>query len=240
MRTMKRILQQDESTQQAWLTEANQAMQEVTAEERVQQALSHFPVNAVVSSSFGAQAAVMLHLLSRQREDIPVILLDTGYLFAETYRFADELQQRLQLNLKVYRAPLSAAWQEARWGQLWTEKEGLQRYNQLNKVEPMQRALKELNAGTWFSGLRRQQSRTRQQIPFAERHTNVIKVHPIADWSDRDIYNYLERHQLPYHPLWHKGYVSIGDTHSTQRLDPGMNPEDTRFNGMGRECGLHT
>jgi phosphoadenosine phosphosulfate reductase len=66
-----------------------------------------------------------------------------------------------------------------------------------------------------------------------------MKVHPIIDWSDRDVYQYLTRHELPYHPLWSEGYVSIGDTHTTHRLTEGMTEEDTRFFGLKRECGLH-
>ena len=66
-----------------------------------------------------------------------------------------------------------------------------------------------------------------------------LKVSPIADWSDRDVWRYLQAHDLPYHPLWHQGYVSIGDVHTTTRWEPGMKPEDTRFFGLKRECGIH-
>lgn len=93
----------------------------------------------------------MLHLLTSVKSDIPVVLTDTGYLFPETYQFIDELTERLNLNLKVYSAPVSAAWQEARYGKLWKQGvEGIERYNQINKVEPMRRALDELNISTWF------------------------------------------------------------------------------------------
>jgi len=82
---------------------------------------------------------------------------------------------------------------------------GLEAYNRDNKVEPMQRAIEELNVGTWFSGLRRDQSIERAKTPFVERSGDRFKVYPIADWTDRDIYNYLKKHDLPYHPLWEKG-----------------------------------
>jgi phosphoadenosine phosphosulfate reductase, thioredoxin dependent len=212
-----------------------------TAVQRVQWALQHVPGPLVMSSSFGAQSAVMLHLLTRQRPDIPVLLIDTGYLFAETYRFVDELTTRLRLNLKVYRPELSPAWMEARHGRLWEQGEaGIARYNQLRKVEPMQRALDELGATGWFSGLRRVQSRSREQIPFVERRNGRWKFHPLADWRDRDVGTYLQQHGLPYHPLWEQGYVSIGDTHTTRPWQPGMDAEDTRFFGLRRECGLHS
>ena len=210
------------------------------AEHRVAWALEHAPGTHVLSSSFGAQAAVSLHLLTRQKPDLPVILIDTGYLFPETYRFADELRERLALNLKVYRAPLGTAWMESRHGRLWEQGvEGIERYNQLRKVEPLRRALDELGVGTWFAGLRRSQARTRGALPFVQLSQNRWKFHPIADWSDRDVGRYLQRHGLPYHPLWEQGYISIGDTHTTRRWEPGMDPEDTRFFGLKRECGIH-
>nr|WP_225427980.1 phosphoadenylyl-sulfate reductase [Dyella tabacisoli] len=211
-----------------------------SAEERVAWALDETPGPQVLSSSFGAQAAVSLHMLTRLQPEIPVVLIDTGYLFPETYQFIDELTARLRLNLKVYQSPLSPAWMEARDGRLWEQGiAGIERYNQLRKVEPMQRALFELGATGWFAGLRRGQSHSREAIDFAERKNGRWKWHPLADWSDRDVGMYLKRHELPYHPLWEQGYVSIGDTHTTRRWEPGMDAEDTRFYGLKRECGLH-
>lgn len=217
----------------AWL--ANQ-----DAAQRVAWALRELPGEHVLSTSFGAQAAAMLHLVTRQAPRIAVILIDTGYLFPETYRFADALVERLSLNLKVYRPALGAAWMEARHGRLWEQGlDGIERYNRLSKVEPMQRALEELGAQTWLSGLRRAQSESRANTPFVDLRNGRWKLHPLADWSDRDIGMYLARHQLPYHPLWDAGYVSIGDVHTTQRWEPGMKAEETRFFGLKRECGLH-
>ncbi len=211
------------------------------AGQRVDLALRCLPGAHAVSSSFGAQAAVMLHLVSERAPGVPVILVDTGYLFPETYQFIDTLSERLKLNLKIYNPKTSAAWQEARFGKLWEQGlPGLDRYNALNKVEPMQRALTELGIGTWFAGLRRSQSSTREQTPLLDWRNGRAKVHPIADWSDRDVFAYLSRHRLPYHPLWTRGYVSIGDIHSTTPLGSGMRIEDTRFGGIKRECGLHT
>ena len=218
----------------------NQWLDTLTAEARVEWALEHAPATHVLSSSFGAQAAVSLHLLTRQRAALPVVLIDTGYLFPETYRFVDELRDRLALNLKVYSAAQSPAWQEAREGHLWEHGlAGINRYNQIRKVEPMHRALAELGAGSWFAGLRRSQASTRSAIDYAERRDGRWKFHPIADWSDRDVGQYLQRHGLPYHPLWDKGYISIGDVHTTHRWVTGMDVEATRFFGLKRECGLH-
>ena len=212
----------------------------MTAEKRIASALKTLPGQHIVSSSFGAQSAVMLHLVTQQKPDIPVVLIDTGYLFPETYQFVDELSARLSLNLHVYRPQTSAAWQEARHGKRWEEGlSGLESYNKDNKVEPMQRAIEDLGVGTWFSGLRRSQSKERAATPFVESSGDRFKVYPIADWSDKDIYDYLKKYQLPYHPLWEKGYVSIGDIQTTKSLADVDSIAETRFFGLKRECGLH-
>ncbi len=212
----------------------------MTAERRIASALATLPGQHILSSSFGAQSAVMLHLVTQQQPDIPVVLIDSGYLFAETYRFVDELTDKLNLNLHVYRPTHSAAWQEAQHGKRWDQGlAGIDAYNQDNKVEPMQRAIEELKVGTWFSGLRRNQSIERARTPFVERSGDRFKAYPIADWSDKDIYDYLRKYELPYHPLWDEGYVSIGDVHTTKSLADVDSVEDTRFFGLKRECGLH-
>lgn len=222
------------------LAEINRWLAQRSAEERVAWTLENTAGVHALSSSFGAQAAVSLHLVSRRQPDIPVILVDTGYLFPETYRFVDELVERLALNLKVVRPQIGAAWMEARQGRLWEQGvDGIDRYNRLRKIEPMRRALAELGVRTWIAGLRRSQSRSRGGIGFLELRDGRWKLHPLADWSDHDVWSYLQRHDLPYHPLWHQGYASIGDVHTTRPLEAGMSEEDTRFFGLKRECGLH-
>ncbi len=219
---------------------ANPALEKMPAEARVCWSLDHLPGAHALASSFGIQSAVMLHLVTRYRRDIPVILIDTGYLFAETYRFIDALRERLDLNLKVFRPELSPAWLEARHGRLWTDgKRGIERYNALHKVEPMQRALSDLDVGSWYSGLRREQSGSRRDLPVLRVQQGRYKIHPIIDWQRRDVHRYLTRHKLPYHPLWEQGYQSVGDRHLSQPLEPGMSEEQTRFFGLTRECGLH-
>ncbi len=222
------------------LAEVNAQLEKQSATERVQWAHDHFGNQVVLSSSFGAQAAVCLHMATTIMPDIPVILVDTGYLFPETYQFIDDLTERLKLNLRTYRAPMSPAWQEARFGKLWEQGvEGITTYNQMNKVEPMRRALEELHPKAWLAGLRRQQSSTRKRLNVLAVDQQVLKIHPIVDWTSKDVYGYLKEHDLPYHPLWHQGYLSIGDTHTTRKVDAGMSEEEARFFGLKRECGLH-
>jgi len=229
-----------ESVFPAALAAANDRLAQMTAEERVRWAMAEFDGSIVLSTSFGAQAAVMLHLVTRVRPDVPVVLIDTGYLFADTYRFADELTLRFKLNLKVYRPDLSAAWLEARYGQLWERgAAGIAQYNHQAKVEPMQRALRELGARAWLAGLRRSQSSTREQLPIVGWQDGRVKILPIVDWTDREVHRYLIEHGLPYHPLWEQGYVSIGDIHTSRPLTADLTAEQTRFFGLKRECGLH-
>lgn len=229
----------DESRTAA-IEHCNELLAARTAQERIAWALDHLPGRHVLSSSFGAQSAVSLHMMSRIRPDVAVIFIDTGYHFPETYRFVDQLTDHLQLNLHVYRSRLSAGWQEARYGERWAQGvAGLDAYNRDNKVEPMQRALRELGAGTWFAGLRREQSETRRDARILAWSEDHWKMHPIADWSDRDVSVYLREHHLPYHPLWEKGYVSIGDRHTTRALSEVEDVNEVRFFGLKRECGLH-
>jgi phosphoadenosine phosphosulfate reductase len=222
------------------LRKINDAMASFRAEKRVEQALEILPGAHVLSSSFGAQAAVMLHLINKVVPKIPVVLVDTGYLFPETYRFVDELTKRLDLNLKVVRSDASPAWQESRFGKLWDQGlEGIEQYNRINKLEPMERALKDLGAHTWFAGLRRAQADTRAKLEPIEFKRGRYKVHPLFDWTDKDIGQYLAKNDLPYHPLWEKGYLSIGDWHTTRSLAEVDSMEELRFFGLKRECGLH-
>jgi len=231
--------------QQSWSNAQVEAitpcLERLPAEERVQWALDYLPARPILTSSFGAQSVVMLHMVTAIMPDIPVVMIDTGYLFPETYAYVDELTERLSLNLQVFRARMSPAWQEARYGRLWEQGvEGIERYNRINKVEPMARALEELGAGAWFSGLRRSQSVSRRHIGIIQPHAGgVLKVHPLADWSNRDIHSYTRAYDLPRHPLQERGYVSIGDRHTSRPLDPLDEEEATRFFGLVRECGLH-
>src|ERR1039458_10191808 len=160
---------------------ADRRLSRATAAELVRWAVEQFGSSLVMSTSFGAQSAAMLHLVTRIAPDIPVVFVDTGYLFPETYGFADLLAARLRINLKVYRAVESPAWIEARHGKLWEKgAEGLAEYNRIVKVEPMQRALFDLGARAWLAGLRRSQSSTRGSLPVVGTQDGRAKVLPIV------------------------------------------------------------
>ena len=98
---------------------------------------------------------------------------------------------------------------------------------------------RELGRDVWLSGMRRSQSKTRADRPFAEQQKKTLKVYPILDWADAQVEVYFNQHRLPRHPLAEKGYVTMGDWHSTKPATGGLDAEATRFNGQKYECGLH-
>jgi phosphoadenosine phosphosulfate reductase len=215
-------------------------LERASAAERVRWAVEQFGDGLILTTSFGVQAAAMLHLVTQVRPQVPVVFIDTGYLFPETYRFADELTRRLGLNLKTYGPRRSAARQEALDGKRWEQGlDGLKAYNFENKVEPMERAVRELGARAWLAGLRRSQASTREGLAVVQAQNKITKIHPILDWDNRQLHRYLEANGLPYHPLWEQGYATVGDWHSSAPIQPGQSEEETRFGGLKRECGLH-
>ena len=206
----------------------------------VRWSVKRFGDGLAITSSFGAHSAVMLDLITRVVPDIPVIFIDTGFLFPETYCFADALTDRFGLNLKVYQSPLSPARMVARFGSLWEQGvDGLNRYDQIRKIEPMQRALRELKVTAWLAGLRHEQTPHRQQLGVVDTQDNVYKVHPILDWSTLQLDQYLKKHDLPHHPLYAKGFKSIGDWHSTVPVAGDESDRAGRFQGLKQECGIH-
>lgn len=193
----------------------------------------------VASTSFGLQAAVMLHLIKEHAPKIPVVFIDTGFLFPETYQYAEQLTQQLDIDLRIYQPSVSAARMQALWGNLWEQgQDGADRYGLITKIEPMNRALREIGADVWLSGLRRSQSSTRVDRPYVEQQKRTVKAYPILDWADAQVDLYFHQNGLPRHPLAEKGYATMGDWHSTRPVENG-DVEASRFNGEKFECGLH-
>jgi phosphoadenosine phosphosulfate reductase len=220
----------------------NEKLQQADALEIIEWTAQTFGDGLVMSTSFGVQAAVMLHLVTRVVPKVPVIWVDTGYLPPATYRFAEQLITELDLNLKVYQSPISPARMEAVYGRLWQQEdvESFNQYDQMRKVEPMQRALQELGATVWFAGLRSQQTDHRKTLAILDLQGERYKVLPILNWTSKDVHSYLQEHNLPYHPLKEKGYATVGDWHSSRPMtDQDEHERQTRFQGMKQECGLH-
>lgn len=222
------------------LDQQNRALGTSTPEVLIEWASQRFGDKLIASTSFGATSAVMLHLVHEVAPRTPIICVDTGYLFPETYQFAEDLIKRLELDVHFYAARMSPARQEALYGKLWEQgEEGVDRYLQINKVEPMQRALRDLGAEGWMAGLRSEQTEHRAGLRRIDRQDGRVKIHPILRWTDDEITAYMERYDLPYHPMVQQGYRSIGDHHSTIPTTADMDPRDGRILGKTRECGLH-
>ncbi len=210
--------------------------------QQVREAALLFGEGLVMSTSFGTQSAVLLDLVARTAPGTPVIWIDTGYLPAETYRYARTLTERLDLDVRIHQADMSPAHMEAVYGRLWERGNvaDMRAYNRIRKVEPMQRALEAVGATAWLSGVRSQQTNHRSHLQTVEVHMGVYKIHPLLRWSDRDIETYFKVYDLPRHPLEREGYVTVGDVHSSRPVREGDgNGRETRFRGLVEECGLH-
>jgi len=222
------------------LDAVNAELADASAEQVIRWAHDRFGDGLVMTSSFGAQSAVMLHLVTAVVPGVPVVFIDTGYLFPETYRFAHELAQRLDLNLRVYAPSMTPAHLEAIHGNLWEKGASeLELYGRLTKVEPMQRALRELEVDAWLAGLRADQTDHRAGLRRVDEQDGIVKVHPILNWTRRDVGRYMAEHGLPYHPLVEKGYLSIGDVHTTRPVSESETERGGRFGGLRQECGIH-
>jgi len=216
------------------------------AERRLRWAYHTFGDGLVVTTSFGIQSAVLLHMVSRLGESIPgpgipVLWVDTGYLPAETYHYADQLQELLPINLQVVQAELSPARMEARHGRLWEtgRVEDLQLYNRIRKVEPLDRALADLKTRCWASGVRGGQTDHRLTMRTIDPVRGRWSLRPLLEWSTRDVYYYMENNGLPQHPLFAQGYSTVGDWHTSAPDDGNVNGRSTRFGGLKQECGIH-
>lgn len=222
------------------LTALNRQFDQAEPAELIAWADQTFGEGLVLSTSFGAQSSVMLHLATRVAPRISVIWIDTGFNFPQTYTYAEQLTQRLKLNLKVYQSNVSPARMTAQHGRLWEMgAKGMDKYHQIRKIEPRDRAFRELNVTAWLTGPRRDQTELRKSLQKVEDFNGIVKTHPILDWSSRQVHAYMTEHDLPYHPLVAQGYVSIGDWHSTEVVSGSQEERAGRFAGLKQECGLH-
>lgn len=215
----------------------------LNADQRVEWACASFPGHVAMSTSFGIHSACLLHLATQTVPDVPVVWIDTGYLPPETYRYAEELHERLDLNLFISTSAITPARMEATYGKLWEENdpESHRLYGLMRKNEPLKRSLKDLDVKCLIAGLRSGQSSHRAQLESLGVQYDVLKLLPILEWSKTEVEAYLDDHNLPRHPLQARGYVSVGDWHSSRPLqEDDESDRSTRFGGVSQECGLHT
>lgn len=198
-----------------------------------------FGDKTVLTMSFQHEGVVIAHLLRDIAPTTPVLFIDTGYHFPETLAYRDELVARFQLPLRNLRSAMPREEFLARYGdRLYDSDPDL--CCRINKVDPMQLALQGVEA--WINGRRRDQASTRTKMPIAERlKGGIIKVNPLANWTSKDTYDYLTKHDIPLHPLFEQGYASIGCAPCTRPILAGEDERAGRWSGRGKtECGLHT
>jgi phosphoadenosine phosphosulfate reductase len=198
------------------------------ATEIVAWALDRFAGDLVIATSF--QDCVLIDLVTSVEPGAEFVFIDTGFHFPETLRYVDQVKSRYELNLTVLNAGLADDVHPC----------GSASCCQLRKVEPMRQYL--AGRGAWVSGLRRSEAKTRRRAPIVswDEAKGVVKVNPIANWSDDDVYRYTAAHELPRHPLTDFGYLSIGCAPTTVPVALGADPRSGRWAGTTKtECGLH-
>lgn len=220
------------------LNELNARFEKATPQEILTWAITTYRGRIGLSSSFGAESAGLLHMATRIDPSLPILFLNTGLLFKETLQFRDELKKKLNLNIREFKATSE---------QIAAVQKKLADPSNVKgaccddtKVALMQASLNGLDA--WIAGLRRNQSSTRKSIKIVESYrTGLVKVHPLANWTSKELYNYLVANDLPFHPLWHKGFTSIGCEPCTSLPLTGQGDRSGRWAGTDKtECGIHT
>jgi phosphoadenosine phosphosulfate reductase len=202
-------------------------------------AAERFMPRLAATSSFQTQSVALLHLIGQTRPDIPVIFLDTGYHFPETIAYRDQLVAQFGLTLQIAKpAPRQTGTLHAPGDPLYRRDPEMCCY--LNKVEPMQRTLRDLDA--WLTGIRRDQTDNRAQaLPVEALPDGRVKINPLLAWTRQDLWTYISRHDLPSHPLFSQGYLSIGCAPCTAPVTDGGDERSGRWAGTDKtECGLHT
>ncbi len=202
-------------------------------------AFNTFGDAVAISSAFGAEGMVLIDIASQVREKFRVFTLDTEFLFPETYNLMDQVEQRYGITIeRVYSLAAPEEQERMHGAALWNTDPDL--CCNLRKVEPLKRKLSELRA--WITSIRRDQTVARAGARKVEwdRRFGLVKINPIADWSSKQVWQYIREHDVPYNVLHERSYPSIGCTHCTRAVRPGEDPRAGRWSGSSKtECGLH-
>jgi phosphoadenosine phosphosulfate reductase len=202
-------------------------------------AFERFGETVAISSAFGVEGMALIDMAARVRKNFRLFTLDTEFLFPETYNLMDRVEERYGITIeKVY--PLNSPEEQERiYGAALWERQADQCCN-LRKVEPLRRKLSELRA--WITSIRRDQTSSRAgagKVQWDEKF-GLVKINPLADWSAKDVWQYIRQHDVPYNVLHERSYPSIGCTHCTRAVLPGEDPRAGRWSGSSKtECGLH-
>ena len=219
-----------------------ETVESLTAEQVLDAVLSSNPAARVcLTSSFQAEDMAVAHLLRRRIPDVPVLFLETGYHFPQTYEYRDRMSKAWSLNLVNVLPEQTVPEQESAFGIL--HRSDPTRCCQLRKVEPLMRSLEPFDV--WFTGLRREQSPTRKNLKKVELHRlptgkTLWKVSILADWIWEQVWSYVTANEIPHLPQYDEGYLSIGCQPCTALPADPDNPRSGRWGGTKLECGIHT
>ena len=219
-----------------------ETIESLPAEQALDAVLSANPAARVcLTSSFQAEDMAVAHLLRRRIPDVPVLFLETGYHFAQTYEYRDRMSKAWSLNLVNVLPEHTVPEQESAFGILY--RSDPTRCCQLRKVEPLMRSLDPFDV--WFTGLRREQSPTRRHFKKVELHRlptgkTLWKVSILADWNWEQVWSYVNANEIPHLPQYDEGYLSIGCQPCTALPADPNNPRSGRWGGTKLECGIHT
>ncbi len=218
----------------------NRDFESKSSEEIIGWAVREFGPGLTMSTSFGAESAVLLHLVTQIKPDLPVLFTNTGFHFKETLAHRDALVKRLRLNLRELKPEMPTDEFLAKNGRLYEPDPDA--CCAVNKIAPFEKALKDYRA--WITGIRRNQADTRKSSQFVENYRDrLVKINPLLNWTGKMFWDYAQKHGLPYHPLWEKGYLSIGCSPEccTRPVLGGENPRSGRWAGKAKtECGIQT
>ncbi len=237
----------DDSSQKPSLVKSiddtSKYLEKLSAQDQLQWGYDQFDERFVLTTSFGIQSAVLLHMTMVLKciKKPNIVWIDTGYLPKETYNYAEILTKLFGLDLVVTQSPISPARMEALYGRLWEtgEQKDLEQYHQIRKVEPLEKALTDLNVHCWASGVRKDQTKNRQSMSHVDYIRGRLTLRPLLKWTKKDIFYYMKNNKLPQHPLFEKGYSTVGDWHSSEAESRNSKGRSTRFSGMSEECGIH-
>ena len=209
------------------------------APEVLQWAFDSFGSRVQMASGFGVEGMVLIDIATRINSDLHVFTIDTDFLFPETYDLIERVEKRYGIQVERVRSRLAPRDQQEIYGPaLWSTNPD--QCCALRKVEPLKEKLAKLRA--WITAIRRDQTVFRAAARKVEwdRKFRLVKINPIADWTTKDVWNYVHEHSVPYNPLHDFNYPSIGCTHCTRAVRPGEDPRSGRWSGTGKtECGLH-
>ncbi len=225
------------------LKKYNQELSDMKAQEILRWGHEKFGNQFAITTSFGIQSSVLLNMLSQSglQKRIKIFWIDTGYLPQETYHYAQKLINDLSLEIEVLQSELSPARMEALYGKLWETNKAsdLDKYHELRKIKPLENALEKYNVQCWASGIRSSQTEDRNKMNFLDLIRQRLSLRPLLNWTNKDIFYYMEENNLPAHPLFSKGYSTVGDWHSSSEDSIENKGRATRFGGIKQECGIH-